>query len=91
MQRLQPGSIAMAVKAGAPIIPCGLAGTFQALPRQGGLRLKRVAVEVGAPLVFPEAQAMLAAGRPIPRRMMHRMTDTVGDAIATLRRRAAEP
>ncbi len=46
----QPGAISIALRAGVPIIPVAISGTYQLLPRQGGLRLTPVAVVAGQPL-----------------------------------------
>lgn len=61
MQPLKPGLHLLVKRSGAPVIPVGVAGTFEALPRTRALpRL--------SPLFWPATGAALAAsvGKPLP-------------------------
>lgn len=81
--RAQHGSLAIAIRAGVPIIPVGLAGTLEMLPREGGFRPEPAAVEAGPPLLLPAAWSA--------RRLAPWQLDRVGarlmDEIARLRAR----
>ncbi len=53
MRRAQPGGAVLALDTGAPIVPLGLTGTQNVVPREGdlpGVRWKAVNVRIGAPL-----------------------------------------
>ncbi|NUP99004.1 MAG: 1-acyl-sn-glycerol-3-phosphate acyltransferase [Armatimonadetes bacterium] len=43
------GSISIAIRTGVPIVPVAIWGTYQVLPRSGGLRRHPVGVSVGRP------------------------------------------
>ena len=52
----EPGIIAMAARAGVPIVPAGVRGAFEAFPRDARLPLPRpVRVRFGEPMAVPEA------------------------------------
>lgn len=55
--RLQPprlGTIRLLLKAGAPVIPCGIHGAYETWPRWGKLRRRGVVtIRCGEPLRFP--------------------------------------
>lgn len=54
--RLQPprlGTIRLILKAGVPVIPCGVSGAYDIWPRWGRMRRGRVTVRFGAPMRFP--------------------------------------
>ena len=59
LQAAQPGAISIALRSGVPIVPVAIAGTYDVLPRQGGLRRAPIAVAAGRPVRFcdlpPEA------------------------------------
>ena len=57
LQAAQPGAVSIALRAGVPIVPVAISGTFQLLPRQGGLRLVPVAVAAGQPLRLKQRAA----------------------------------
>lgn len=48
----QPGALAMALKADVRVVPIAVCGTFEALPRHGGLRRASIGLEAGVPLRF---------------------------------------
>ena len=55
--RIQPfrrGTIRLLLKSGVPVVPCGLAGTYDVLPRWSkSVRRSRVRVEFGTPIRWP--------------------------------------
>ena len=55
--RLQPfrrGTVRLLLKAGVPIIPCGVAGSYDVWPRWSKtIRRRRVRVEFGQPIRWP--------------------------------------
>jgi 1-acyl-sn-glycerol-3-phosphate acyltransferase len=52
----EPGIIAMAARAGVPIVPAGVHGAFEAFPREARLPLPRpVRIRFGEPMPVPEA------------------------------------
>lgn len=77
----QPGAISIALKAGVPIIPVAIVGTFEMLPPGGRLRRSPVLIAAGPPLHYPEL-----AGRP-DKATIVRVGGEVMDAIARLRER----
>ncbi|HEX7049509.1 MAG TPA: lysophospholipid acyltransferase family protein [Longimicrobiales bacterium] len=56
--RLQPprlGTIRLVLKAGVPVVPCGISGSYDVWPRWGrGPRRAPVRISFGAPLRFPQ-------------------------------------
>jgi 1-acyl-sn-glycerol-3-phosphate acyltransferase len=58
--RLQPprlGTVRLALRAGVPIIPCAIAGSYDALPRwDHRLRLRPVTIRFGQPIALPALQ-----------------------------------
>ena len=59
LQRLRAGSIRLLLKAGVPVIPCGIIGTYEIFPRWGhmnwwqlGLGREPVTIRYGAPIHF---------------------------------------
>jgi 1-acyl-sn-glycerol-3-phosphate acyltransferase len=69
----QAGAFAIALNAGAPIVPIGIVGTFHALPRGGRIRYGRLGVGVGPPVRFAE----LAGGRMPDKRQAARVARLV--------------
>jgi 1-acyl-sn-glycerol-3-phosphate acyltransferase len=56
LQRFRPGLAHLAARSGAPVIPLGVRGSFESLPRHGRLpRPTRVRVHVAPPVVFEGA------------------------------------
>jgi 1-acyl-sn-glycerol-3-phosphate acyltransferase len=56
VKRFRTGVCYLAAKSGAPVIPVGIRGAFESLPRSRRLpRRGRVRVEVGRPLRFPDS------------------------------------
>jgi 1-acyl-sn-glycerol-3-phosphate acyltransferase len=55
--RLQPprlGTIRLILKAGVPVIPCGISGAYDVWPRWGKLRRGRIRIRIGPPMRFPQ-------------------------------------
>lgn len=55
--RLQPprlGTIRLILKAGVPVVPCGISGAYEVWPRWSSLRRGSVRIRVGRPLRFPK-------------------------------------
>ena len=72
-------------KTGAPVVPVRLFGTFEALPKTGGLRFVPVSMVVGQPLRFT-AQELASKDREL----YQRLSDRVMEQIANLRIPARE-
>lgn len=54
IRRFKAGIVRVAARSGAPVIPIGVRGSFESLPRQRRFPRKvRVTIHVGEPLVFP--------------------------------------
>lgn len=55
--RLQPprlGTIRLILKAGVPVVPCGVSGAYEAWPRWSSLRRGSVRIRIGESLRFPK-------------------------------------
>ncbi len=60
----QPGVIAIAARAGVPIVPVGVRGAFEAFPRAARMpRPRAVSVAYGRPLEIPESAARSREGQ----------------------------
>jgi 1-acyl-sn-glycerol-3-phosphate acyltransferase len=59
----QPGSVAIALRAGAPLVPVAVYGTHEVLIQGGGLRLRRIGLAVGRPLTFAPLTASSHAAK----------------------------
>ncbi|HEX8003245.1 MAG TPA: lysophospholipid acyltransferase family protein [Mycobacteriales bacterium] len=73
------GALRLAEVAGVPVVPVGIAGTRDVLPKHGSVHLHPVAVRIGAPLDAPTAEharaavaALAAAPAPARRSPWHR-------------------
>jgi 1-acyl-sn-glycerol-3-phosphate acyltransferase len=54
LQEPRPGTIRLALKAGVPVIPCVIQGSYEASPRwDGRIRPGRVSIAVLPPIAFP--------------------------------------
>ncbi len=63
LQRGQAGAGFFAVKAGVPVIPVYLRGSFEALPPgRGMIRPGKISVHVGKPMFFPPPESLPAGG-----------------------------
>jgi 1-acyl-sn-glycerol-3-phosphate acyltransferase len=78
IQPLQPGAAYLALRAGVPVIPVGMAGTEEIMrtSKDPFPRFGRVALVVGAPIV-PEA----LAGSLVPRDRVDAMTARIADEM----------
>jgi 1-acyl-sn-glycerol-3-phosphate acyltransferase len=56
LQEGKPGTVMLALKSGAPIVPVGIAGTEDAFKRLLRLRRPRITVRIGEPFSLPEFQ-----------------------------------
>lgn len=80
--RFHPGVGQIAVRAGVPIVPIGIEGTFAALPKGKALpRRVRVTVRVGTPLDVPPVDGLDKSAR---REALRVVTERVKDAVAEL-------
>ncbi len=61
--RFHAGAFRLATAAGVPVVPVGIAGTAELLPRHGRLRRRPVAVRIGTP-VAAGTEAPASADRP---------------------------
>jgi 1-acyl-sn-glycerol-3-phosphate acyltransferase len=81
--RLQPprlGTIRLILKAGVPVIPCGISGTFDMWPRwDRRLRRGTVRIRIGDPIRFPQLHR-----RPDREAMLPDARQRVMDALAAL-------
>jgi len=54
LQEGKPGTVMLALKSGAPIVPVGIAGTEDAFKKLLRLRRPRISVRIGEPFTLPE-------------------------------------
>jgi 1-acyl-sn-glycerol-3-phosphate acyltransferase len=80
LQKARSGLGMVIAKTGAPVVPVRLFGSFEALPKTGGLRLVPVSMVVGQPLRFT-AQDLASKDREL----YQRLSDRVMEQIANLR------
>ena len=55
--RLQPprlGTVRLILKAGVPVIPCGISGAYDVWPRWSKPRRGRIRIRIGPPMRFPQ-------------------------------------
>jgi hypothetical protein len=64
----------------APVIPCRIFGTYEVLPKSGGLRLHPITVVIGKPMHFGPADVANA-----DRNRYQELSDQVMEAIAALK------
>lgn len=69
----------MTIKAGAPVVPCAMIGTFEAQPTAALPRITRITIRFGAPLDFSRY-----AGLEDQRAALRAVTDEIMYAILTL-------
>ena len=92
MAELHEGAAFLAARTGAPIVPIGIGGSDEAMPKGSKMiRPVKIAVVVGEPLAAPERSAR---GR-VPRHQVHALTEQLRAELQTLydaaQRRAREP
>lgn len=67
VEDLREGVAYLAVRAGVPVVPIGIGGSEQAMPRGSTLpRPHRVEVVIGKPIWPPGAGEVTASGEPVP-------------------------
>jgi 1-acyl-sn-glycerol-3-phosphate acyltransferase len=78
IQALQPGAAYLALRAGVPILPVGIAGSEEILRSHGGKlpRFKRAAMVVGEPIAVPSRD-----GGVVPREQVEALTGRLHDAL----------
>jgi len=88
---LQEGKLGTAkifLKTGVPILPAGLKGTFELLPPQGKLKIKKIVeINIGQPLFFNEEFNLaqnLGENSPEYQEILEKITDKVMEEIANL-------
>lgn len=80
-QEPRRGTVRLALKAGVPVVPCTIAGSYHVWPRWGrGIRRARVSVTFGEPIFFP------ACGRRIERephveKAAHRISSAIAKPL----------
>tara|TARA_R110002072_G_scaffold67163_3_gene165086 strand:+ start:86980 stop:87771 length:792 start_codon:yes stop_codon:yes gene_type:complete len=77
-----PGAVSLVLNEGLPIVPVGIVGASDVMPASGGLRLRRLTVRYGKP-ILPEEIAALGSDRKTRLRaatllIMQRIADLVG-------------
>ena len=79
LARFRPGVAFLAARTGVPVVPVGIRGAFESLPRgRKWPRRRTIGIHIGEPLTFgPERD-------PGDRRALFRFRDEVREAIATL-------
>ena len=80
MQPFRRGTIRLLMKAGVPIIPCGVAGSYDVWPRWSkSLRRRRVRVEFGEAIRWPAMDSREERNLFLPK-----ATEQVGEILAAL-------
>ncbi|HEX7788665.1 MAG TPA: lysophospholipid acyltransferase family protein, partial [Methylomirabilota bacterium] len=84
----QPGAAMIALRAGVPIVPAAIAGTYEALRARRFYLPRRhpLSVRFGAPLHFERLRH-----RPVARATREEITHRIMSEIAALLRTAPEP
>jgi len=55
LQAARPGTVRLALKAGVPVVPCGIEGSYEAWPRWASRpQLLPICITFGAPIHFPQ-------------------------------------
>jgi 1-acyl-sn-glycerol-3-phosphate acyltransferase len=80
LQPARPGLGMVIAKTLAPVIPCRIFGTYEVLPKSGGLRLHPITVVIGKPMHFRPADVADA-----DRNRYQELSDQVMEAIAGLK------
>jgi 1-acyl-sn-glycerol-3-phosphate acyltransferase len=91
IQPLQPGAAYLALRAGVPIVPVGIAGTEEILRGHGGKlpRFRRAAMVVGEPIVVPPRTSGVVAREQVDAltARLHDALQSAFDAANELRER----
>lgn len=79
------GTIRLILKAGAPVVPCGIQGAYDVWPRwHRRIRRGPIRIRFGAPLRFPELHDRQARDAALPEarhRLMSALTDLSGAGL----------
>jgi 1-acyl-sn-glycerol-3-phosphate acyltransferase len=84
MGRIRSGVAVLAVKAGVPIVPAYIEGTFAAWPKGGKLRRAPVRVRIGAPISPAGVADEMKGYSEIVKRLDASLKTLVGDAESRL-------
>lgn len=80
MQAARPGTVRLALKAGVPIIPCGISGAYEAWPRWARTpQFLPVRIRFGPPIHLPQLDDRTARNAAVPA-----ATDRLMSALAEL-------
>ncbi|MDP9223927.1 MAG: 1-acyl-sn-glycerol-3-phosphate acyltransferase [Actinomycetota bacterium] len=82
LYRGRTGVARLALAAGVPVVPCGLAGTQEVMPKNAKLphlRHVTIVVQFGQPLEFPQF-----AGKARDRNVLRTVTDDIMDEVVRL-------
>jgi 1-acyl-sn-glycerol-3-phosphate acyltransferase len=79
LAELKPGVAILAAMTGAPIVPIGLQGTWEAMPPHGKLRPHPVTMAVGEPIRIPRVRLPR-----VPKEMIERVNQELSQAIRWL-------
>ena len=76
LKDLRIGTIKLALKAGVPVIPCGIIGAYEVAPRWGkfnwkniGIKRETVVIRYGEPFVFGSHDSRVAREKALPAAM----------------------
>jgi len=88
LKKLRPGTVRLMLKAGVPVIPCGIVGTYEVWPRWGSMKWFRmvpgrspVTIRYGEPLHFGRHDDRASREAALPE-----ATKRVEDALLELMR-----
>ena len=80
LQPFRRGTIRLLLKAGVPVIPCGLAGAYDVMPRWSKtIRRRRIRVEFGQPILWPAMDSREERNAFLPE-----ATETLRSTLASL-------
>jgi 1-acyl-sn-glycerol-3-phosphate acyltransferase len=73
LKDLRIGTVKLLLKAGVPVIPCGIIGAYEVAPRWGkfnwksiGIRRETIVIRYGEPLVFGSHDSRMAREKALP-------------------------
>ena len=82
LQKAKTGVARLALQSKAPVIPIGLVGTFEILPKGKYLpKMKRAEISIGKPMQFPQHY-----DKKINKRILNKVTVSIMKEIAKLSR-----
>lgn len=77
LQEAKPGVGMLIAKSGVPVQPVRVVGSFEAMPRTGGVKFHPVTVYIGDPIVFSESE-LKAKGRDAYQAIADRVMAEIG-------------